>query len=277
MVEVLDPGFYSSIQDKGRLGYQSFGIPISGCMDSYSADNANKILGNKLSDSLMEITMLGPTLKFRINTKISLTGSDMTPFLNDKTISMNSVINISAGDVLKFKRPNQGLRSYIGVLNGFKTKKVLNSRSMFKNITEDFRLKKGDIIPIIEKVNFKNQDNNLIFNNSDISLKCIKGPEFKLLSKLNIDLMKSTFFTISKNSNRMACQLNEKVSNNIPPILSSHVMPGTVQLTPNGTLIILMRDCQTTGGYPRILQLNESSINFISQSRLSSKIKFSDF
>ena len=89
--------------------------------------------------------------------------------------------------------------------------------------------------------------------------------------------MKSTFFTISKNSNRMACQLNEKVSNNIPPILSSHVMPGTVQLTPNGTLIILMRDCQTTGGYPRILQLNESSINFISQSRLSSKIKFSDF
>ena len=81
-------------------------------------------------------------------------------------------------------------------------------------------------------------------------------------------------FTISNSNNRMAYQLNELLKNNIEPIITSLVLTGTVQLTPSGKLIILMRDNQTCGGYPRILQLNEESINRLSQKHSGKKIKF---
>ena len=71
----------------------------------------------------------------------------------------------------------------------------------------------------------------------------------------------------------MGYQLVELIDNNLPSMLTSSVLPGTVQLTPSGKLIILMRDCQVTGGYPRILQLSEASINILAQKTTNGKIK----
>jgi allophanate hydrolase subunit 2 len=68
--------------------------------------------------------------------------------------------------------------------------------------------------------------------------------------------------------------LNETIPNTLPSILTSAVLPGTVQLTPSGKLIILMRDCQVTGGYPRVLQVSEESINRLSQKITGDKIQF---
>ena len=81
-------------------------------------------------------------------------------------------------------------------------------------------------------------------------------------------------FTISNHNNRMAYQLNESFDNQLEPIITSLVMQGTVQLTPSGKIIILMRDCQTCGGYPRILQLSKKSINILSQKHMLNHIKF---
>ena len=72
----------------------------------------------------------------------------------------------------------------------------------------------------------------------------------------------------------MAYQLEEPIKNNLKPIITSLVLPGTVQLTPAGNLIILMRDCQTTGGYPRVLQLTEHAINILSQKYVGKKVQF---
>ena len=72
----------------------------------------------------------------------------------------------------------------------------------------------------------------------------------------------------------MAYQLQESLENSLEPILTSGVLPGTVQLTPSGKLIILMRDCQTTGGYPRVLQLKESAINILAQKYTGQQIRF---
>jgi len=105
-------------------------------------------------------------------------------------------------------------------------------------------------------------------------IKVYKGPEFDNLSNINIDFLFSKSYKISKDSNRMAYQLDEKLENNLKSILTSLVMPGTIQLTPDGQLIILMRDCQTTGGYPRILQLSEKSINILAQKRLGEFVQF---
>ena len=100
------------------------------------------------------------------------------------------------------------------------------------------------------------KDQNLLINNEQI---------IKLFNQE---------FTVFKENNRMAYQFQELVTNNLKDIITSLVLPGTVQLTPFGKLIVLMRDCQTTGGYPRVLQLKESSINLLSQKKVGDKIKF---
>ncbi|MBT8302888.1 MAG: biotin-dependent carboxyltransferase family protein, partial [Bacteroidia bacterium] len=81
-------------------------------------------------------------------------------------------------------------------------------------------------------------------------------------------------FTISNTHSRMGYQLNEFLENDLKSILTSHVLPGTVQLTPSGKLLVLMRDAQTTGGYPRVLQLSESAINLMAQKNTNDKISF---
>ena len=112
----------------------------------------------------------------------------------------------------------------------------------------------------------------IIFGLNDIEV--LKGPEFELLTKKQQKQLLSNKFTISKDNNRMAYQLVEILANNIKPIITSLVLPGTVQLTPSGKLIVLMRDCQTTGGYPRVLQLKEYSIDVLSQKLAGKNIHF---
>ena len=101
MIKVIDPGFYSSIQDLGRFGTQNFGVPISGSMDQFSADIANKIIGNDSSEALIELTMKGCSLKFKNHTVIAITGSDMSPKLNGLSIGMYSVIEVKCGGTQK--------------------------------------------------------------------------------------------------------------------------------------------------------------------------------
>src|SRR5690606_9695498 len=92
-----------------------------------------------------------------------------------------------------------------------------------------------------------------------------KGPEFERLSEQQMIALKQEF-TIGVND-RMGYRLKELIPNQMESMLSSPILPGTVQLTPSGKLIILMRDCQTTGGYPRVLRLNEDDINILAQER----------
>ena len=81
-------------------------------------------------------------------------------------------------------------------------------------------------------------------------------------------------FTISSDNSRMGYRLNETIPNNFESMLTSGVLPGTVQLTPSGKLIVLMRDCQVTGGYPRVLQLSENAINILAQKTTGDQLRF---
>ena len=276
MIKVVKPGLYSTVQDKGRKGKQSYGIPCSGSMDSFSSDLANKILNNSENSAVLEITMVGPVLEFIYETVICITGANLSPFLNNKIIKMNNPIFIKPNDVLSFGVLKSGLRSYIAILGGFKTEKVLGSRSMFKNLTKAVKLAKNDVLNFNKNIIFKSSKTNLQkISNIDNEIKAYKGPEFDMLNSNQKDFILSNKFMISNNYNRMAIQLSDLLVNNLKPIITSIVMPGTVQLTPAGSLIILMKDCQTTGGYPRILQIEEKSINSLAQLKKDSKFSFS--
>jgi biotin-dependent carboxylase-like uncharacterized protein len=278
MINVLKPGFYTTLQDLGRFGFQKYGVPVSGVMDYYSAKLANAIMNNDENDALLEITMTGPTLQFTCETEICISGADISPKLNNASIQLNTLVQIQDGDILSFGKPIRGVRCYMAVSGGFKTEEKMGSRSMYKGITDTFSVANGDVLEIVQnpkklgskKFLIKSEESH--FESREIEV--YEGPEFNQLSSYQKKLLFSQSFTVSKNNNRMAYQLEETFSNNLKSIITSLVLPGTVQLTPSGKLIILMRDCQTTGGYPRILQLVESDINKLSQKFTREVIQF---
>lgn len=277
-IEVLHPGLFSSIQDFGRRGFQKYGVPFSGAMDRLALKTANLILRNKADAAVLEITQMGPKLKFPSPTKIAISGAYLSPKLNDLEIENNEVIKVEAGDVLSFGRPVKGSRAYLAIAGGFQTEKILESRSLYEGITAFQKLEKGHRLPYsavsgeVKETYASVKFDSAYLETSEI--KVFPGPEFeKLPQELKTELQK-TNFSISKNNNRMAVQLGEKLENELEPIITGPVLPGTVQLTPGGNLIVLMRDCQTTGGYPRVLQLSEHSINILAQKKTGEEVHF---
>lgn len=278
MVRVIKSGFYTTIQDLGRVGYQDYGVPISGTMDHYSAQFANALLNNDKNDAVLEITMTGPTLEFHCHASICISGADMSPKLNDSSIKLNAAIVVKPNDIVSFGKLNYGFRSYLAVYGGFQTDLKLKSRSMYKTITDKFKIEAHDELAVNESQHNESNKNAILKYNSKIfnsnNLEVFKGPEFELLTPHQQDQLTRQEFTISSLNDRMAYQLKELFKNNLKSIITSPVLPGTVQLTPSGNFIILMRDCQTTGGYPRILQLKETAINVLSQKYSGQKIQF---
>ncbi|NVJ89324.1 MAG: biotin-dependent carboxyltransferase family protein [Flavobacteriaceae bacterium] len=278
MIKVLKAGILTTIQDQGRFGFAAFGVPVSGVMDNKAANLANSILNNKLEEALIEITFGYAEFQFLISTEIAICGADFTPELNHVKIPLNTKIYIQKNDVISFGKTKYGVRAYLAVKSGIKSEKVLKSRSFYKNITSKYQLRKGDIIPIktfssINTNTFTSVKINLDYIKKE-KLTCFKGPEFDLLSEQNKQLICKQKFTISKENSRMGYRLNEPLNNTIPQILTSAVLPGTVQLTPSGVLIILMKDCQVTGGYPRVLQLSEQAICSLAQKSTNDIIQF---
>jgi biotin-dependent carboxylase-like uncharacterized protein len=242
-------------------------------MDNESANIANKILGNDINESLLEITLMGPTLLFDNNYTLSITGGDFNPTINDKKIELYKPIDVKLGDILKINQTSNGARCYLAFLGGIACEKYLGSKSSLKNITPTYFLKKGDEIKVSNNNKLNFVVNHKLKLKTSSFLNVFSGPEFSILKKDSLHNLFNKEFTIGIN-NRMAYNLTEQIQTKSKSIISSPVLPGTVQLTPSGNIIILHRDCQTTGGYSRILQLNEKSLNNLSQLKNFDKIKF---
>lgn len=269
MLRVLKSGFFTTIQDLGRLNYRSIGVPVSGAMDHDSANKANRLLENDVFDAVLEITMTGPTLQFDSPTSICLSGALMSPTLNNQPIDYYKVISVQKGDILSYGKLENGFRSYLAVKGGFKATPVLGSCSQYFPVTSEKSIKDGDEIPYDTIDSFepilselKTEDRFGLEN-----INVYKGPEFSILSDKQLADLFSKRFTVSKENNRMAYQLSEKIDGHSHSMLTSGTLPGTVQLTPLGKLIILMKDGQTTGGYPRVLQLSEDAICLLAQKK----------
>lgn len=278
MIQVLSSGFYSTIQDLGRFGCADKGVPCSGVMDQYAAELANQIIGNNKHDAVLEIALGKCVLKFNIEIVICISGANLSPIINDNPIGLNKAIQVRKNDILSFGKSIYGMRAYLAVKGGFQTPIKLKSRSFYQGITEQFLLKKDDVLPIVSSVNDSSMKHLSVkvdmghFTN--INLQSYAGPEYELLSLKQKSQLKTVIFSISKYNSRMGYRLEGLIENELPSMLTSAVLPGTVQLTPSGRLIILMRDCQVTGGYPRVLQLSNQSINRLAQKTTGDKIQF---
>ncbi|MEQ8424673.1 MAG: biotin-dependent carboxyltransferase family protein, partial [Cyclobacteriaceae bacterium] len=206
-------------------------------------------------------------------------GADLSPKLNKDLIPLNKVIAVKKDDIISFGTPKFGSRCYLAVKGGFQTEFIMNSYAYYGSITNSNTIRKGEKLPI-QSVNIASDHFTSIKINSEFftsqDLECTTGPEYDLLGARDRELIFKTNFTVTKDNNRMGYRLES------PPIpypqaynmLTSSVLPGTVQLTPSGKLIVLMKDCQTTGGYPRVLQLTGSGINKLAQKKANDIISF---
>ena len=199
-------------------------------------------------------------MEFGIDTWICITGADFSPIINNLPCKINKPIEIKKGDILSFGRRMYGCRCYLSVSGGFNSKFFLGSSSMYEVVTGNSKLVKNEVLEIGTSLSINKKTATIKFNSDYLmteEVKVFKGPEFHYLSEGQKEILFSKTFTVSGLNNRMAYQMEETLEHNIKSIITSLVYPGTVQLTPSGNIIVLMRDCQATGGYPRILQVSD--------------------
>ncbi len=215
MLKVLHSGLYTTIQDMGRFGYRNLGVPLSGAMDSISANFANALLNNHKNDAVLEITMMGPKLLFMEATVIVISGAEISAKLNDNSISNYKVYTVNKGDMLSFGKLLKGMRCYLAVSGGFQTALVLKSRSFYAGITSQGIIKKDDLLSFhynevkINELKGALNPKNPFFDTNILSI--FKGPEFELFTREEQHKLLSAKYTISNQSNRMGYRLEEEV------------------------------------------------------------------
>ncbi|MBM3426237.1 MAG: biotin-dependent carboxyltransferase family protein [Bacteroidetes bacterium] len=267
----------TSLQDEGRLAGAQFGIPTAGAMDQKSFRWANHILQNSPHSVALEMVQPGLRIQFDQACQIALAGAQVAVSLNQTPLVNSSLISIAAGDLLEVGPFLSGSRLYLCIQGGFQVERYLGSGSDFESITSPSKRSTQEVlsylaIPQSTSLGAKPKWETSWFESFEI--EAYRGADWALLSSAHQELIQSSIFHISKFSNRMGIQLEELVPNQLEDLPTNPVFPGTVQLTPGGKMIVLMRDAGVTGGYPRILHLTEDGQSQLAQKRVGDSIRF---
>ncbi|TRZ81710.1 MAG: biotin-dependent carboxyltransferase family protein [Sediminibacterium sp.] len=285
-IQIIKKGIADTIQDIGRYGYQHLGIQANGYLDYQSARLANYILNNPINAPVFEIHFPASSFSFTQAHTICISGANFVPLLNEKSIALYTPIEVKENDVLQFLKPLQGRVAYVAIQGKIKEEAWLNSHSYFANsIQKDAQFEwEASEQPL------KNSSNQLqVFKGgtttiqeiqshvfSTAPLQFITGPAWNDLTQEAQKVFLSTEYHISRQANRMGYPLKGALLQLNKPnqYLSAAVTRGTLQLLPNGELMVLMADHQTIGGYanlgqiilvdlPRLAQVsNQTSIHF---------------
>lgn len=276
---VIRPGTWISIQDAGRSGYRHLGVPASGAMDQESYARANYLTGNTPEHAALEIIGPGTMLEIMSDARIACAGATADVFLGDQKLPLETYVTVQSGQVLSVGSFHAGRILYLAVSGGIAAAEVMGSKSAMPNF-QNPRPEKGSLYYMNQsKSDTENIPATLETRANKYDEQCIrvwKGPEYHWLTASAETDVKTGVFTISNQSNRMGFRfagpaLQKEVTKDM---LTSAVLPGTIQLLPYGQIIALMRDAQTTGGYPRILQITERDINRLAQKRPGEGIRF---
>lgn len=277
-------GLHTSIQDRGRNGYQAFGVPTGGALDKSSAKIANWLLDNPIDTPVLEITLMGPTILIEGDCQIALAGADLSPAINKEAAPMYETINVKSGAILSFGKAKQGCRAYLAVRGFWKASKWLGSCSLStyagSELTPDNIIRKDSSIeieslqPIAKKVYPRKLRPDY---STSLRVRVLPGPEFEAFSPYAIGYFFSRAYSLTPNSNRMGYRLNADMIDFKPrrEVISSGVVPGTIQVTNSGQPIVLMADAQTSGGYFRLANIISADMDAVAQLKPGDEIWFS--
>ncbi|MES2427713.1 MAG: biotin-dependent carboxyltransferase family protein [Bacteroidota bacterium] len=297
-IQIIKPGILSTIQDLGRNLFLLQAVPFSGAMDIFSARIANKALDNDDGVAVIEFTYADALFRAESDILIAYAGDGATLIVNDQKLPSERPLFIPAKSVIELKNNPKGSRTYLAIAGGWDVPEILGSRSTFLTANiggKDGRiLKTGDTLNNIEpsannttrllaalkgdNINYPKWSiaRSLLLPNDRKSIRIMLAQEFSWFDDLSIVNFFSTPYTIGINSNRMGYHLEGLAIDRIQKdeLLSTAVTPGTIQVTGNGSMVLLMADCQTTGGYPRIGQVAAVDLPLCAQLKPGDKINF---
>lgn len=296
-VELLKPGLLTTTQDRGRVGHAHLGVGSAGAFDEPALRLANALAGNAPDACALEITLLGPALKFHADAWIALAGAPIAARVHEQPVPMWAPVFVRKHAVLELGSIRQGCRAYLAVHGGFDFEPVLGSRSLDVNAALGplgRPLRTGDILKIgaMESVS---QLTSLSENRPDpVSLKWSINPRpwFEPDTELPLRLLPGTHahlldaksrvslygqrFRIAADSNRVGCRLEGDPLELSEPVemVSEACVAGTVQLPPSGQPIALGVEHPVSGGYPRIGQIAAVDLPRLAQRRPGDALRF---
>jgi biotin-dependent carboxylase-like uncharacterized protein len=263
-MRVINPGFYSTIQDLGRFGYQQYGMPVSGAMDEFALRVGNILVGNPENSSSLEFTYAGLSVEFQSSTYISITGGNYVVLTSQgKVIDCWKTVYIEKETIVTIKEVSRGCRGYISVFGGFDIPQIMGSASTYiRGKVGGFKgrlLQKDDEIAYKSPV--KPLSNGYVpaqllekWYKKDSPIRVILGPQIHAFTGDGIGTFLLSEYTIAADSDRMGYRLDVPPIEHKdgPDIISDGIAVGSIQVPGSGTPIIMQADRQTTGGYTKI-------------------------
>jgi antagonist of KipI len=287
LLRIERPGLLTTLQDQGRAGFQKDGIVAAGAMDTYASQVANVLAGNPRSESVLEITLLGPTMAVLHDVTVCLCGADLSARTDEGPLPLWRSVRIRAGQTIRFGKPRSGARAYLAVAGGFDVPVVLGSKSTHVagglGGLDGRSLRTGDILrgwpdSAHETSGTALADAAIPSYLSSTVVRVILGPQLTAFTPDAVATFLSSEYEITQQSNRMGYRLAgppiAHASPSAADILSEAVPFGAIQVPAGGQPIILMADRPTTGGYAKIATVISVDLPLLAQMAPGARITF---
>jgi len=283
-VVVRSAGFVTSVQDLGRTGFRQSGVSVGGALDPHALRVANALVGNDDNAAGIEATLGTARLQFEDERAVAWCGGNFTVRINDDELPPGHVGLVAKNEALTMVAANDGGRAWLAISGGIDVPLVLGSRST--DLRGNFgghegrALRDDDVISLFTKRRFpsrppeKEGDLQTVppwisdwsaptswaaTPHRERSLRIVRGAHWdrftpEAQSSLVTNSLFTNSFVVTPDSDRMGARLDGPELKRIDAtdLLSEAVAPGTLQVPPNGKPILLLGDCQTIGGYPKI-------------------------
>ena len=282
--KVVKSGFLTQLQDRGRFGFEHLGVTNSGVMDEYAYNWVNRLLDNKKGTNVLEIAFASVKLESTVETTIAVAGADMDFCINGVAAPNWQTHHIYKGDILEFKKLIKGQRAYLGVKDGFLIEKEHGSNST--TIKESLggikgqKIKEGDFLPYHEeksKISRRVKKEMIPRYEDELSLRVVLGYQDELFDKKQKEKFFNSYYSVTSGFDAMGCKLKgEEVKPKKKGIISEGICFGSIQIPSDGQPIILLKQRQTIGGYPKIGSVLDIDCFRLAQMREGSKIRFKE-
>ncbi len=309
MLEVLDGGPQTTVQDLGRPGFLNTGMPPSGAFDSFALRVANLLVGNNPGgrylvgrypgDAGLEILLFNCRLRATADHVIAVTGADLTPTLNGAPLPMWRAVRICAGDEIAFRAPRRGVRAYLAITGGIDAPPFLGSRAT--NVRagvggiEGRALRAGDRIPIgAPRVPLPELEGRIWPDEArpayvaPWTVRVVLGPQDHLFAPESIETFLTVDWRLSPISDRMGCRyigpkleflprpdyLVEQAGSDPSNIVDDGTPLGGIQVPSGLELIVMGADVPSFGGYAKIATVISHDIGIIGQGKPGDVVRF---
>jgi antagonist of KipI len=266
---VIRAGFLTSVQDLGRTGFRQLGVSTSGALDSFALRVANLLVGNNESAAGLEITLGGLHLRFEDERIVAWCGGEFDVQIGSRALPAGHVAHLQAGDELKFGNTQFGCRCWLAISGGIDVPIVISSRSTDLRASfggfEGRALRDGDIVPLAHRPGSSSPTRAEVSSwtaphdwvspaSRHPNLRFVPGVDWSRFADVTIQRFRNQEFAVSPDSDRMGVRLEGPglKRKHETDLISEAVAPGTIQVPPSGKPILLLGDCQTIGGYPKI-------------------------